>query len=267
MHSVSQLYCEVRAKREGTGSNFRRHEEYDNDLAQRLSVHSRSTSSSLLSEASRSEQLSSSSRSEALGPSPLPCFGHQGSTGSPSNYTNVGSQRFQHEPTVQTKSRGSFDGDKRSVDTSELDAFCPEAFGRGGTTPTSVCRDVHTGSLESPAWSELSYGTDKKKNATALNAVSTLNCILFSGGGMRVAEKRNTCGMSPVVSCSLSIFNPLHPPCLKFYLLSTWTVLNSMSHCASVFPFARQALKEIARVSEELCSYQDQIRKKSGDRR
>lgn len=28
-----------------------------------------------------------------------------------------------------------------------------------------------------------------------------------------------------------------------------------------------QALKEIARVSEELCSYQDEIRKKSGDKR
>lgn len=39
------------------------------------------------------------------------------------------------------------------------------------------------------------------------------------------------------------------------------------SHCASVVPSELQALKEIARVSEELCSYQDQIRKKSGDRR
>lgn len=185
-------------------------------------MHSRSTSSSLLSEPSRSEQLSSSSssRSEALRHSPLPCFGQRGSTGSPSDYANTGSHRFQHEPLVQAKSRGSFDGDKRPVDTSELDAFCPKAFGRGGATLTGVCRDVHTEPRESPAWSELSYGTDKKKNATALNAVSTLNCILLSGG-VRVAEKLNKCGLSPVVSCCLSIFNPPHPPCLKFYLLST----------------------------------------------
>lgn len=163
MLSVPQLYCEVRAKREGTRSNFRRQDEYENELAQRLSVHSCSTSSSLLSEASRSEQLSSgsSSRSEALRPSPLPCFGRWGSTGSPG----------------EAKSRGSFDGDKRAVDTSELDAFCPEAPARGAT-PTSVSRDgerkVHAGPRESPAWSELSHGTHKKKNATALNAVSCL---------------------------------------------------------------------------------------------
>lgn len=177
MLSVFQLYCEVRAKREGTGLNFRRHEDYDNELAQRLSVHSHSTSSSLLSEASHSEQLStcsSSSRSEALRPSPLPCFGHRGSASTPNDYANNGGQRFQHEPTVQAKTRGSFDGDKRSVDTSELDAFCPEDFERGGATPTGVCRDVHKGPRESPAWSELSYGTDKKNNATALNAVSTI---------------------------------------------------------------------------------------------
>uniref|UniRef100_A0A8C2X0Z1 SOGA 1/2-like coiled-coil domain-containing protein n=1 Tax=Cyclopterus lumpus TaxID=8103 RepID=A0A8C2X0Z1_CYCLU len=43
---------------------------------------------------------------------------------------------------------------------------------------------------------------------------------------------------------------------------STWF---GMSHCSSVF--VSQALKEIARVSEELCSYQDEIRKKSGDKR
>uniref|UniRef100_A0A8C2WY00 Uncharacterized protein n=1 Tax=Cyclopterus lumpus TaxID=8103 RepID=A0A8C2WY00_CYCLU len=41
-------------------------------------------------------------------------------------------------------------------------------------------------------------------------------------------------------------------------------VVSSMSHCSSVF--VSQALKEIARVSEELCSYQDEIRKKSGDK-
>lgn len=40
----------------------------------------------------------------------------------------------------------------------------------------------------------------------------------------------------------------------------------SRSH-VSVSVCVCQALKEIARVSKELCSYQDEIRKKSGDRR
>lgn len=139
---------------------------------------SNSTSSSVLSQASRSEQLSSScsnssSRSEAQIPSPLPFFGRTGSRG---DYADASVPCLRHEPSVQAKSRGTFDGDKPAVDTSELDAFCPEAFGRGGVTPTAVCRDVHEGLGESPAWSELSDGSDKKKNATALNAVSILSC-------------------------------------------------------------------------------------------
>uniref|UniRef100_A0A8C2WY84 SOGA 1/2-like coiled-coil domain-containing protein n=1 Tax=Cyclopterus lumpus TaxID=8103 RepID=A0A8C2WY84_CYCLU len=48
-------------------------------------------------------------------------------------------------------------------------------------------------------------------------------------------------------------------------LSSSSSGVSSMSHCSSVF--VSQALKEIARVSEELCSYQDEIRKKSGDKR
>lgn len=45
------------------------------------------------------------------------------------------------------------------------------------------------------------------------------------------------------------------------------TILQQYSLCLSL-PFSlSQALKEIARVSEELCSYQDEIRKKSVDKR
>lgn len=50
-----------------------------------------------------------------------------------------------------------------------------------------------------------------------------------------------------------------------FYLtnLLQSTAFNCSSPCAS----DPQALKEIARVSEELCSYQDEIRRKSVDKR
>lgn len=40
-----------------------------------------------------------------------------------------------------------------------------------------------------------------------------------------------------------------------------------ISLCLCLSSSVSQALKEIARVSEELCSYQDEIRKKSGDKR
>lgn len=53
-----------------------------------------------------------------------------------------------------------------------------------------------------------------------------------------------------------SLLSPVHQAGLGF----------SRSH-ASVSVCVCQALKEIARVSKELCSYQDEIRKKSGDRR
>lgn len=38
-------------------------------------------------------------------------------------------------------------------------------------------KGVHVGAKEDPLWSELSYGTDKKKNTTALNAVSVLGYL------------------------------------------------------------------------------------------
>uniref|UniRef100_A0A3P9PAM0 MTCL family member 3a n=1 Tax=Poecilia reticulata TaxID=8081 RepID=A0A3P9PAM0_POERE len=54
---------------------------------------------------------------------------------------------------------------------------------------------------------------------------------------------------------------------VKYLLLPNYKMLI-LSHCLSVCcVLLSQALKEIARVSEELCSYQDEIRKKSGDKR
>ncbi|XP_076592974.1 uncharacterized protein LOC143324419 isoform X2 [Chaetodon auriga] len=219
---IEELYCEVRAKREGTGLDSRRQD--NDDVMQRLSVRSTSTGSSLLSDNSRSEPLSSSSQSEPIN-SLLPGFGcNRNITGCVGTDTqqstcfqtdslgeyNVGDQ-FTHSDLSQLdlvdelRSRGTWQQEsvtdsKEAVDTTELDAIFHGAP-RCGVPQKNISKDseknVHVSPGESPLWSERSYGSEKKKNTTALNA----------------------------------------------------------------------ALKEIARVSEELCSYQDEIRKKSGDRR
>ncbi|XP_019112389.2 protein SOGA3a isoform X2 [Larimichthys crocea] len=220
---IEELYCEVRAKREGTGLDGRRQD--NDDAAYRLSIRSISTGSSLLSDNSRSEPLSSSSQSEPVRHSPLPGFGHKrnisGCVGTDSHHStcfqadsfceyNIGGQITQNdvsqpEPVDEFKSRGTWEQDavtdiEEAVDTTELDAIFHGAPGHW-VPQKNVSKDdeknVHVSPQESPRWSERSCGSDKKKNTTALNA----------------------------------------------------------------------ALKEIARVSEELCSYQDEIRKKSEDRR
>lgn len=100
------------------------------------------------------------------------------------------------------------------MDTSELDSFCHGAPGRG-VMLTEVSQDgeenVHVSPRESPVWSELSYGTDKKKNTTALNAVSVSHLITDITISM--------CGLSP--SFLPSVLNPLYPPTCNFYLFST----------------------------------------------
>ncbi|KAM9352890.1 protein SOGA3a [Symphorus nematophorus] len=221
---IEELYCEVRAKREGTGLDSGR--QHDDEVAHRLSIRSTSTGSSLLSDNSRSEPFSSSSQSEPIRLSPLPGFcrnrntSGSGCVGTDIQHStcfqadslcefNVGgqlTQNLQPELVDELRFRSSWQQDsvtdsKEAVDTTELDAVFHGAPGCG-VSQKNVFKDneinpAHVRAQESPLWSELSYGSDKKKNTTALNA----------------------------------------------------------------------ALKEIARVSEELCSYQDEIRKKSGDRR
>lgn len=204
--SFFQLYCEVRAKREGTGLDSMRQNDYD--VVHRLSIHSTSTGSSLLSDNSRSEPLSSSSQSEPIRHSPLPGFARNrnisGCVGMDSHhstcfqgdslceYINAGGQftqndYSQHELVDELRSRGTWqqhsvtDG-KEVMDTTELDAICHGAPGHA-VPQTNVSKDseehVHVSPRESPLWSEASYGSDKKKNTTALNAVSVLNyfCI------------------------------------------------------------------------------------------
>uniref|UniRef100_A0A668AQA3 SOGA 1/2-like coiled-coil domain-containing protein n=1 Tax=Myripristis murdjan TaxID=586833 RepID=A0A668AQA3_9TELE len=103
---------------------------------------------------------------------------------------------------MSPRQRDSVTDSKDTVDTAELEALfhgapaCGVPQRNSGTSKGNV-KNVHGGSQESHLSSELNYGSDKKKNTTALNA----------------------------------------------------------------------ALKEIARVSEELCSYQDEIRRKTGDKR
>ncbi|XP_008275195.1 protein SOGA3a isoform X2 [Stegastes partitus] len=214
---IEELYCEVKTKRGGTERDGRRQD--DDDVVNRLSIRSTSTGSSLLSD---------SSQSEPTRHPPVPGFGHNrdisGNGGCRNRDSqqstcfqadgfsefNVGSQ-FTHsehpqpELVNELRSRGTWLQDsvsdcKEAVDTTELDAIFHGAPGCGVAqeyTSKGNETSVHANPQESPVWAGLSYGSDKKKNTTALNA----------------------------------------------------------------------ALKEIARVSEELCSYQDEIRKKSGDKR
>ncbi|XP_041649130.1 uncharacterized protein LOC121513436 isoform X2 [Cheilinus undulatus] len=222
---IEELYCEVRAKREGTGLISGRQDSHD--AAHRLSIRSTSTGSSLLSENSHSEPLSSSSQSEIIRHSPSPTLGRSrnlsssGCTGTESNIPtcfqadcpsefNIGGQFAQSDnshPEVpdEVRSRGTWQqesvtGGREAVDTTELEEIFYQSPGCG-VSKKNISKEaedkVHVSLQDSPLWAEMSYGSEKKKNTTALNA----------------------------------------------------------------------ALKEIARVSEELCSYQDEIRKKSGDKR
>ncbi|KAK2844268.1 hypothetical protein Q5P01_010927 [Channa striata] len=213
---IEELYCEVRSKRQGSGLAGGR--QGDEDAVRRLSIHSCSTGSSLLSDNSRSEPLSSCSHSEPDRHPPLPSLGHKknisgGLCGSTNGLRstvqadnvcgfNVAAQfppKYYSQPELGGQSRSTGTGVKEAVDTSESDADFPGAPGNGMLekfVSKGNENSVHVGSKESPLWEELGYSSNKKKKATALNA----------------------------------------------------------------------ALKEIARVSEELCSYQDEIRSKSGEK-
>ncbi|XP_054477217.1 protein SOGA3a [Anoplopoma fimbria] len=214
---IEQLYCDVGTKRVGQGSG----RQDDHDDAHRLSIHSTSTGSSLLSD---NDPLSSSSQSEPLRHPLLPGFGRNrdisgsdyvGRDGHHSSCFQADSlcgyddddvgQFTQNDHTTPElvndfSSRGTWQQDsatdgKEAVDTIELDAMFHGALQNNVSNSNET--NVHVHPEERPLCAELSYGSEKKKNTTALNA----------------------------------------------------------------------ALKEIARVSEELCSYQDEIRKKSGDKR
>lgn len=169
----------------------------NDDVAQRLSIRSTSTGSSLLSDNSRSEPLSSSSQSETIRHSPLPSFGRSRSlsgcvgpnarrsscSGLCGEYSpQVGSQAAQSdlahlEQMDELRPRGPWQQDTvndnhEAVDITELDAIFHQASVREVPREKESERNAIVSPQNTIHWLEGTYGSDKKKNTTALNAVS-----------------------------------------------------------------------------------------------
>lgn len=168
----------MRAKREGTrlGSGGKEYE----DAMRRLSIHSSSTASSLLSDNSHSELLSSCSHSEPDRLLPSPGFGHNRNNSGDGCDGADGHQSACFQPDsvcefsdysqpVQDDLRSRGTDGKEAVDTTVFDAVFHGALQEHVSEGRE--KSVHGGGKEDPLWSELSYGSDKKKNNTALNAV------------------------------------------------------------------------------------------------
>lgn len=214
---IEELYCEVRAKRVGAVVDVTAHYEdhsaqyenhaaqyenhtahYQDSAAQRLS-----TGSSLLSDNSRSEPLSSSSQSEQRSVT-FTAFGSNKKLSRDSDSHSAAvcadallldsldlRQSVYEEERRRTGSwRSETAAQSRDVGTEELDSLVQL---HGCAESVETITRGNDGVQQNPSWTELNYGSEKKRNTTALNA----------------------------------------------------------------------ALKEIARVSEELCSYQQEIRQKS----
>lgn len=183
-------------KREESGLDSGRQQ--DDDAVHRLDVRSSSTGSSVLSD---SEPLSSSSsQPESITHPPLPSFSgnrnssiefvgrdghHTSCLHADSLNTNVDAQFTQNvhsqpELLEELRYRGTWQKDsdydgKKAVDIMELDAMFHGAPGSGEQQKnvSNVTEgNVHVSPEESLHWAELSYGTEKKRNTTALNAVS-----------------------------------------------------------------------------------------------
>ncbi|KAJ0065880.1 hypothetical protein NL108_000117 [Boleophthalmus pectinirostris] len=193
---IEELYCEVRAKREGTGLDIRKH--YDNSAARRLSIPSTSTGSSFLSSSSQSEQRSTlftgfGSNNKLNRDSDT----HQ-STGYHTDTHDHGQTVYEEELRLSGTWQQDAASQRRVIDTEDLDSILLRHGCAESHKPIAKENEsVHQNQRQNAPWTELNYGSEKKRNTTALNA----------------------------------------------------------------------ALKEIARVSEELCSYQEEIRQKSGENR
>lgn len=183
-----QLYCEVRAKREGTSRK------QNLDVTNQLSIRSTSTGSSSLSGHSPSEPSSGSSRSGTARITSLPGFSHSRNVGAVdggghstcfqedhlSQYINAGGQKeHSHHELIELSSLEPWQ--QLSVtETADLGDLSHAAPG--------YCMDLTIGSSnsgetdsdgvsQSSRRSELSYGAEKKRNTTALNAVSVVCTI------------------------------------------------------------------------------------------
>lgn len=185
-----QLYCEVRAKREGTSRR------QNHDAVNSLSIRSTSSSSSSLTDNPRSEPSSSSSRSETARITSLPGFAHSGKVGGVDGsgdghltcfqedpFITAGGQKehSQHELT-KLSSRDTWQhlSVTKTTDPGDILHGTP-GYGVDLSTGSSNSEGNDTDGLrQSSPWSEPSYGSEKKRNTTALNAVSVKCTINFT---------------------------------------------------------------------------------------
>lgn len=178
-----QLYCEVRAKREG--SNRRQNHGGLNSL----SIGSTSTGSSSLTDNSRSEPSGGSSRSGTARIASLPGFAHVDGSGDghltlfqEDPFMKAGGQKehSQHE-LVELSSRDTWQhlSVPKTTEPEDISHGTP-GYGVDLTIGSSKSEGNDTDGLrQSSPWSEPSYGSEKKRNTTALNAVS-VKCTAHS---------------------------------------------------------------------------------------
>lgn len=194
-----QLYCEVRAKREGTSRR------QNHDGVNSLSIRSTSTGSSLLTDNSRSEPSTSSSRSGTARITSLPGCAHSGKVGGVDGNVDSHLTCFQEDPIIKAG------GQKEPSQHELIELSSRDIWQHLSVTKTTDPGDILHGTpgygvdltigssnsegndidglRQSSPWSERSYGSEKKRNTTALNAVSvkcTINytrqtsfCVIF----------------------------------------------------------------------------------------
>lgn len=173
-----QLYCEVRAKREGTSRR------QNHDGVNTLSIRSTSTGSGSLTDNSRSgPSSSSSSRSgtarigaEGSGDGHLTCFQED-----PLIKAGGQKEHSQHE-LIELSSRDTWQhlSVTKTTDPGDILHGTP---GHGVDLTTGSSNgdgNDNDGLRQSSPWSEPSYGSEKKRNTTALNAVSVQCTINYT---------------------------------------------------------------------------------------
>ncbi|XP_068999362.1 protein SOGA3a [Embiotoca jacksoni] len=226
---IEQLYCEVRAKRGGAALHTGRQDV--DEVVNRLSICSTSTGSSLLTDNSRSEPLSSSSSSSQSEPNrhpALPGFGHSRIS---SGDGGCGGRNSHHSTCFQADGLCGFNVGAQFTQHERSQPQLVDELRPGGT------------------WQQDS-ATDCKE------AVDTteLDAIFHGAPGCGVPQEYDPKGNE----------NSIHVGPQQSHL---WSPMSYDSEKKKNTTALNAALKEIARVSEELCSYQDEIRKKSGDKR
>lgn len=180
----------------------------NNDVENGLSIPSTSNGSSLHSVNSRSGPIGSSSQSEPVRFSSLPGFAQSRNISglvdavshhspfflgdSPCEQSNACSQftlteHPQHKVMDGSSSRGTWQQHSVADNKEALDATEHGAIFQGSAghrTPQIIAGNDSKENVilrESPLWSESSYGSEKNRNMTALNAVSVSNhfCLVI----------------------------------------------------------------------------------------